>query len=610
MMTTIAVIAVPGAAWAAGAPPVPQQRGNVNLGNFTDASVTAIADDGSVAIVSATNSAKGADASSTYFMVTLNDVSITEIGGPGVVSSDGRQVYFVDGGSHKLGMVDVASKQVTMLNGNLDDNEYVLGAVGGRVLISDYSAYAEGKTTLNTYDVKQQRVTASTKTATSVIAFSADLQRAFALESSSSGSSATLHVYDLNTGAAAPDLRISGPAGIDYTQVSMLPHASEGNAVLVRSYSSSSSSSALDYRLDTTTGRLTYLSDHPYALGVAQGGAARYVLGFDGPSGDPANGLQLSRADEATSMSVYDVAEGRAVWTTGVPAGLDDKFGSSGFIAGGGYLGLTNDGRHMLALSLGKQNGGNSGGANSGGSANSDGASLISVDTKTGAMSEAPISGDISSGYGGGAMLSADGATVLVATGRGNDSELLIFSTGVGGSPWTKPQTWIMVGAGGAAAIALIVVVIVLLRRHSALKAAVAGDAGAGIGDAGTGAAVPGAVVTDAGVPTVTGADAVGAAAVSGQSIAGVAAPAGAGITPTAPTVPPAVQTAVGMQGVAGVQGAQDVQGARSVQGAQPQPAGYAHAQPAPSARFCTECGTRVTRPDARFCPGCGHPLQ
>ncbi|WP_169275655.1 zinc-ribbon domain-containing protein [Bifidobacterium moraviense] len=573
MMAAVALIVAPTAAWAAGAPPVPQQRGNVNLKNYEDVAVNGISDDGSVAVIYASNVASG---SSTYFMVTLNDVSITELAGAGVISTDGKQVYFVDTDSGKLKAADVASKQITTLNGSVGGSEYVVGATADRVLISDYSGSG---VTLNTYDVKQQRVTATTKISSSsaMLGVAPDYSHVFAVEPSSSGSSATLQAYDLTTGQSSPAQQITGPSGIDYSNLSVLSTLVDGKALLVSSYSSSASA-ALYYRLDVTNGRLTYLSDHPYTLTTNRSYTeARYVLGFDGPAGDPANGVNLSKVSDASSMSVYDIAAGRAAWTTSIPAGIDAKFES------GNYLGLTNDGKHMLVASQTGTSGG----------------SLISMDTKTGATSEVRIPDEISGGYGGAAMLSGDGATVVVATTKGDDSQLLIFSTGVGGSPWTKVETWLMVAAGSLAVIVLIVVAIILLRKHGARKAVagapIAPRTSAGYAQPQSAQPAPSAQsYAAASAP----AQAVSVPAQSAPRHAASAAPTPA--SPSAPTVPatPAVPT-VAPASVAPA----------PTSAVAPAPDQSASDQSAPAVRFCTECGTRVTRPTAKFCPGCGHPL-
>ncbi|WP_169241467.1 zinc-ribbon domain-containing protein [Bifidobacterium olomucense] len=578
-------LVLPTPAWAADGPltdgPSLKQTGSADFKNYTDLSILGVSDDGSVAVVSASN--QGTEVSK-YFMVTTKDVSLTEIASEKadsdksysvMVSQDGKYVYFYDSVDKQVNMIDVATKKTTVLPGlTLEDGWYLSWADHDRLIIYEGT---DDNAAVAVYDVKQQRLLPSVDLS-DIFGYVTDstLSHVYTIEASSGSSSGTLHTYDLTTGQKTDSKSVSFPSGINFDTVGPYWFMPDGKTMLVVFYTSDYD--AIYARLDTKTGKMSYLSDKPTAVGVI--GGNRYALVYEGKSGGPSEPLRYSDVSDLSSVGIYDTVAGRMIWNVN-DSSLMKMLAWEGGVSS---VSLSEDGRYAFA----------------GSSGDSDGRVEV-IDMKTGTKSTVATPDKNRQYLGSSAVsLSHDSSTLLIATvptsegyaDGDNAAKLLIYDTGIGGNPWSRPKAWIMVGVGAGAAVILLVVIVLLVvraRRRRRRQVAAGGVAGVGVGS--------GISAFGAGVPAMPGAS--GMPGVPGM--------------PNAPNMPNA-PSAPGVPGASGVSGTMPPASsgvaiplptmAQSGQRPVQVPGGAQAGQSRP--KFCTSCGAALGDASVKFCPQCG----
>lgn len=573
MVLCMALTAAPSHAAADGTPPTPKQTGSVSVNG--NAMFGSISYDGSVAVMYEEKQDSDSK-NSSYVVVSFKDSKVTPITGKGVISPDAKSVFFVDAAGKGLKMLDVSTGKITDLPGDVTGMS-VSAATGDLVLLSrgGEGNDSDDKGDVAVYDVAARRLGPITDlvcaTEGRCIIPSTDLSRMFVIETAgrtTAGKTASkLWTYDLKTGKQIDAKEISGMPSDAAGPFQVRSSSLGDKAVVVSAYIDSGnkagarSRSTRMLRLGLDDAKITPLADGAYMTGLPTyrrqivnpaNPSIPYALVIAGADGDITYGVD-PLPDGAQSVQVFDVAANKVVRTVPVPAALQGK---------GVFLGLSDDGQFALQCVM------------------DDTLTWQTVDLATGGMAsvQLDLAGDFAENTGSDFEVSGDGSTFVTAkwdTGA-NATTLKVYATGVGGTvkpaasaggAWSVAipglggiNVWWIIGAV-AGLIVLIVVVALLLRGRHARKA---GRAGSAAGSAGRG---------------VAAAD------------------------------------ATGLNGLAPI--AQPIQPVTSVTQATPKrPALAAPAPPiivspaVPAVRFCTECGTRVTRPDAKFCPGCGHPLN
>ncbi|PJM78681.1 zinc-ribbon domain-containing protein [Bifidobacterium scaligerum] len=582
---------LPAPAWAADGTlsdgPSLKQTGSADFKNYTDLSILGVSEDGSVAVVSASN--QGTEVLK-YFMVTTKDVSLTEIASTTIdsnksystmVSQDGKYVYFYDSVDREVNMIDVATKKTTVLPGlTLEDGWYLSWADHDRLFVSENT---DDNAAVAIYDVKQQRLLPSVDLS-DIFGYVTDptLSHVYTIEASSGSSSGTLHTYDLTTGQEAESVSVTFPSGINFDTVGPYWFLPDGKTMLVVFYTSDYD--AIYARLDTKTGKMSYLSDKPTAVGVM--GGDRYALVYEGKSGGPSEPLRYSDVSDLTSVGVYDTVAGRMMWNVN-DSSLMKMLAWEGGVSS---VSLSEDGRYAFAASS---------------SGDTDGRVEV-IDMKTGTKSTAATPDKNRQYLGSSAFsLSSDSSTLLIATvptsegyaDGDNAAKLLIYNTGIGGTLWSRPKAWIMVGAGaGAAVILLVVIVLLVVRARKRRRRQVAAGGVTGAGGGAFGAGVP-AMPGIPGMPNAPNMSGMPSAPVMPNSPnipnepSMPSAPVASGASGTMPPAPSSVAIPLPTMAQSGQHPGQV-------------PGGPQAGQPRP--KFCTSCGAALGDASVKFCPQCG----